>query len=142
LDCIFFVTRQNILSEIEKVEFISIIVDGAINVSNTIHFILLFHYELNGEPVERFWGVFNATNGYNVESLTHKILSELNSIIKNASYKLVARSYSGAGAAVISKVNVGVKESYPYAYYRYALPPRLKIYILWYREKITPYAIL
>jgi len=115
LDCIFLVARQIILSEIEKAQFISIIVDGTIDVSSTAHFVLLFRYELNGFPVERFWGFFNATNGYNVVSLTQTILSEINSIVKDASYKLVAQSYGGT--AIISKVNIGVKELYPYAHY-------------------------
>ncbi|XP_022174114.1 uncharacterized protein LOC111036406 [Myzus persicae] len=120
LNCILLVARQKILSEIEMVPFISIIVDGTTHVSSTVHLVVLLRYELKGKPVERFWGFFNAANGtgdptnITTESLTQTILSEMNTILKGATYKVVAQSYGGA--AVISKVNAGVKKMYPYAY--------------------------
>ncbi|XP_022182247.1 uncharacterized protein LOC111042064 [Myzus persicae] len=115
LDCIFLVARQKIISEIEMVQFVSIIVDGTTHVSSTVHLVILFRYELKGKPVERFWGFFKAANENDAESLAQTILSEVNSILNDAPYKLVAQSYGGA--AVMSKVNVGIKEIHPYAYY-------------------------
>ncbi|XP_060863559.1 uncharacterized protein LOC132940138 [Metopolophium dirhodum] len=115
LDCMFLVARQNILSEMEMVQFVSIIVDGRPHVSSTVHLVILFRYELKGKPVERFWGVLNAANGHDAGSLSQTIMSEVNSILVDAPYKVVSQSYGGA--AVMTKVNVEVKEMYPYAYY-------------------------
>jgi len=125
LDCIFLVARQKILSEIEMVQFISIIVDGTTHVSSTVHLVIVFRYELKGKPVERFWGFLKAANGHDAGSLSQTILSEVNSILKDAPYKVVAQSYGGA--AVMSKVNVGVKEMYPYAYYMHCHTHQLHV---------------
>jgi len=125
LDCIFLVARQNILSEIEMVQFISIIVDWTTHVSSTVHMVILFRYELKGKPVERFWGFLNAANGLDAGSLSQTILSEVNAILKDAPYKVVAQSYGGA--AVMSKVNVAVKEIYPYAYYMHCHTHQLHV---------------
>lgn len=80
--------------------------------------VLVFRYEINGQPVERFWG-FSNPDGHNAESLISTILSEINPILKNIPNKLIAQSYDGAAVMSGQKrgVNVRVKELYPYAYY-------------------------
>jgi hypothetical protein len=52
--------------------------------------VIVFRYELKGQPVERFWGFLNL-DGHNAESLTSTILSEINPILKNTPNKLIAQ---------------------------------------------------
>jgi hypothetical protein len=51
--------------------------------------VIVFRYELKGQPVERFWGFLNP-DGHNAESLTSTILSEIYPILKNTPNKLIA----------------------------------------------------
>ncbi|XP_025417998.1 zinc finger MYM-type protein 1-like [Sipha flava] len=119
LDIVYYilVTRKQILLEIETAQFVSIIVNETTGISNMFQLVIVFRYELKGQPVECFWGFLNP-DGHNAESLTSTILSEINPILKNTPNKLIAQSYDCA--AVMSRqksgVNVKVKELYPYAY--------------------------
>jgi hypothetical protein len=44
-----------------------------------LQLVIVFLYELKGQPRERFWGLINS-NGNNAESLTSILLSEINPI--------------------------------------------------------------
>ncbi|KAL4122795.1 hypothetical protein QTP88_015070 [Uroleucon formosanum] len=116
LDCILTVARNTILMEINNSDFIAIIVDETTDIANTFQLALVFRYEINGKPVERFWGYSNP-DGHNAESLTETILKGINPILEKTPSKLIAQSYDGA--AVISGqnsgVNVRVREKYPFA---------------------------
>lgn len=128
LDCILLVARNQILLEIENAQFVSIIVDETTDISNMFQLVIVFRYEINGQPVERFWGFFNP-DGHNAESLTSTILSEINPILKNTPNKLIAQSYDGAAVMSGQKsgVNVRVKELYPYAYYIHCYAHQLNL---------------
>lgn len=128
LDCILLVARNQILLEIENAQFVSIIVDETTDISNMFQLVIVFHYEINGQPVERFWGFFNP-DGHNAESLTSTILSEINPILKNTPNKLIAQSYDGAAVMSGQKsgVNVRVKELYPYSYYIHCYAHQLNL---------------
>lgn len=56
LDCILTVARNQILMEIYNSDFVAIIVDETTDVANTFQLALIFRYEINGKPVEHFWG--------------------------------------------------------------------------------------
>eukprot|EP00102_Acyrthosiphon_pisum_P013340 XP_008182878.1 PREDICTED: uncharacterized protein LOC103309376 [Acyrthosiphon pisum] len=77
---------------------------------------LIFRYEINGKPVERFWGYSNP-EGHNAESLTQTILKQINPILEKNPSKLIAQSYDGAAvmSGQNSGVNVRVRETYPFA---------------------------
>ncbi|XP_025410376.1 zinc finger MYM-type protein 1-like [Sipha flava] len=109
LDCILLVTRKQILLEIETAQFVSIIVDETTDISNMFQLVIVFRYELKGQPVERFWGFLNP-DGHNAESLTSTILSEINPILKNTPNKLIAQSYDGAAVMSGQKSGVNVRD--------------------------------
>lgn len=69
LDFILTVARNNILTEINNSDFVAIIVDETTDISNTFQLALIFRYEINGKPIERFWGYSNP-EGHNAASLT------------------------------------------------------------------------
>ncbi|XP_008188288.1 zinc finger MYM-type protein 1-like [Acyrthosiphon pisum] len=116
LDCILTVARNQILMEINNSDFVAIIVDETTDVANTFQLTLIFRYEINGKPVERFWGYSNP-EGYNAESLTQTILKQINPILEKNPSKLIAQSYDGAAVMSCqnSGVNVRVRETYPFA---------------------------
>jgi len=67
--------------EINNSDFVAIIVDETTDVANTFKLALIFGYEINGKPVERFWGYSNP-EGHNAESLTQTILKQINPILE------------------------------------------------------------
>lgn len=89
--------------------------DETTDVANTFQLSLIFRYEINGKPVERFWGYSNP-DGPNAES-SQTILKEINPILEKTPSKLIAQSYDGAAvmSGQNSGVNVRVREKYPFA---------------------------
>jgi len=67
--------------EINNSDFTAIIVDET-DIANTFQLALIFRYEINGKPVERFWGYSNSVC-HNSESLTQSILKEIHPILEN-----------------------------------------------------------
>ncbi|XP_050435438.1 zinc finger MYM-type protein 1-like [Adelges cooleyi] len=128
LDCILNVTRNHILNEINNSEFVSIIVDETTDIFNKFQSALIFRYEINGKPVERFWG-FCYPHGHDADSLTQTILKEIDPILEKYPQKLIAQAYDGAAVMSGQKsgVNVRVQEKYPYAYFSHCYAHQLKL---------------
>ncbi|VVC30074.1 Ribonuclease H-like domain,HAT, C-terminal dimerisation domain,Domain of unknown function DUF4371 [Cinara cedri] len=131
LDCILNVVRNQILIEIHNSDFVSIIVDETTDTANSFQLALIFRYEINGKPVEHFWGYLNP-KGHNVESLTQTILKEINPILEKTPSKLIAQSYDGV--VVMSdqntRVNTRVKEKYPFANFVHCYAHQLNLIMI------------
>lgn len=54
LDYLLLVARKQILFEIATAQFVSIIVDETTDISNIFQLVIVFRYEIKGQPVERF----------------------------------------------------------------------------------------
>lgn len=95
LDSILSVCRNKIVNEIQQSEFISIIVDETTDISNIFQLVLILRYEVQGRPVERFWG-FENPNGHNAEALSQTIFGLIDPLLEKSPNKLIAQSYDGA----------------------------------------------
>lgn len=125
---VFKGTSKIILNEINNSEYISIIFDETTDMSNKFQLALIFRYEINGKPVERFWG-YSIPQGHDANSLYETILKEIDPILENTPEKLIAQSHDGAAvmSGQQSGVNVRVKEKYPYAYFIHCYAHQLNL---------------
>lgn len=101
------VTRKNILLEIKSSRYLAILADETTDISERIQLVIIIRLEMNGVPVERFWGYFNP-KGSDAASIADVILNELAIMIPNNKEKLIAQSYDGA--AVMSRQFTGVQK--------------------------------
>ena len=63
--------------------------------------VIVFRYEKNGEPVERFWGFF-CQDCLTAQAMASILLKKLQIMIGHAPHKFIAQAYDGA--AVLSGV--------------------------------------
>ena len=90
--------------------------------------VIVLRYELEGKPVERFWGFFNPINT-TAEALSSILFKELQTLIGDCPNKLIAQTYDGAAA--LSGVNRGVqtrlKEVYSNAHFIHCYAHQLNL---------------
>lgn len=131
LDSILSVCRNKIVNEIEQSEFISIIVDETTDISNIFQLVLIIRYEVQGRPVERFWG-FENPNGHNAEALSQTIFGLIDPLLEKSPNKLIAQSYDGAAVMSGQKggVNVKIKEKYPFAFFIHCYAHQLNLIMI------------
>ncbi|KAL4126426.1 hypothetical protein QTP88_010648 [Uroleucon formosanum] len=131
LDSILSVCRNKIVNEIQQSEFISIIVDETTDISNIFQLVLILRYEVQGRPVERFWG-FENPNGHNAEALSQTIFGLIDPLLEKSPNKLIAQSYDGAAVMSGQKagVNVKIKEKYPFAYFIHCYAHQLNLIMI------------
>eukprot|EP00102_Acyrthosiphon_pisum_P014947 XP_008185265.1 PREDICTED: uncharacterized protein LOC103310034 [Acyrthosiphon pisum] len=95
LDCTLTICQNQIKTEINQADFLSIIADETTDVSNSFQMSIVFRYLLtDGSPVERFWGFFNPT-GHDAKCLSECIKSTLQDVLTDKK-KLITQSYDGA----------------------------------------------
>jgi len=118
LDSILSVYQNKIVNEIQQSEFISIIVNETTDISNIFQLAFVLRYEVQGRPVERFWG-FENPNGHNAKALSQTIFDLIDPLLEKSPNKLIAQSYDGAAVMSGQKagVNVKIKEKYPFAHF-------------------------
>ena len=96
LECMLEVFREEILSEIEETEFVSVLADETTDISEKFQLVIVLRYcNKEGKVVERFYGFFNPT-GQDANSISECILSQLEVILKSKKDKLIGQSYDGA----------------------------------------------
>jgi len=128
LDCTFTVCQNQIKTEINKADYISIIADETTDISNHFQMSIVFRYVLtDGSPIERFWGFFNPT-GHDAKSLSECIKSTLEVVLTDKR-KLISQSYDGANvmSGYISGVQTLIKSDYPNAYYVHCYAHQLNL---------------
>ena len=69
------------------------------NIFDKSHVVILFRYEVEGKPVERFRGFFNAVNQM-AATLSYLLLNELKPLIGSFLNKLIAQTHDGAAASL------------------------------------------
>ncbi|KAL4089358.1 hypothetical protein QTP88_024405 [Uroleucon formosanum] len=131
LDSILSVCRNKIVNEIQQSEFISIIVDETTDISNIFQLVVILRYEVQGRPVERFWG-FENPNGHNAEALSQTIFGLIDPLLEKSPNKLIAQSYDGSAVMSGQKagVNVKIKEKYPFAYFIHCYAHQLNLIMI------------
>ncbi|XP_022171532.1 uncharacterized protein LOC111034562, partial [Myzus persicae] len=88
-------------------------------------------YEVQGQPVERFWG-FENPNGHNAEALSQTIFGLIDPLLEKSPNKLIAQSYDGASVMSGQKggVNVKIKEKYPFAFFIHCYAHQLNLIMI------------
>lgn len=131
LDSILTICRNKIVNEIQQSELISIIVDETTDISNIFQLVLILRYEVQGRPVERFWGFANP-NGHNAEALLQTIFGLIDPLLETSPNKLIAQSYDGAAVMSGQKsgVNVKIKEKYPFAFFIHCYAHQLNLIMI------------
>ncbi|XP_067013750.2 zinc finger MYM-type protein 1 [Anabrus simplex] len=118
VDCMLETCREAISEEIKEAEFIAIKADEVTHISEKPRLALVFRYEKNGMPCERFWGCFNP-EGQNTDAVTKCILDVIHNMFKNTPEKIIALTYDGV--SLRSDDKAGLQEKFrvmfPNAYY-------------------------
>jgi len=128
LDCTLTVCQNQIKTEINEADFISIIADETTDVSNFFQMSIVFRYVLtDGSPVERFWSFFNST-GHDAKCLSECIKSTLQNVLLDKQ-KLITQSYDGANvmSGHISGVQTLIKSDYPNTHYVHCYAHQLNL---------------
>ena len=112
------ICKNKIKEEVKMAEYLAVMCDETTDIYDKTQMVIVLRYELQGKPVERFWGFFNVIS-QTAEALSSVLLGELKVLIDNSPHKLIAQTYDGAAA--LSGVNKGVqtniKEVYPNAHF-------------------------
>ena len=118
LDCMLEVCRETISEEIKNANYLAIMADETTDVATVQQMVIIYRYEIGGQPVERFWGFFNP-DGQNAEALSEVVIGELTKQIGNQTHKLIAQCYDGAAvmSGAANGVQARVKQIYSQAYY-------------------------
>ena len=139
LESILHVCRNNIIDEISKSDFIAILSDGTTDASEKTQVNLVLRYVLDGNPVERFWGIFNPTNE-KAETLCNLLDEELKKIIKAEVDKLIAQCYDGANnmSGCHNGLQTKIKTLYQYAYFVHCYAHQLNLILKQATSTLTP----
>ncbi|KAG0729553.1 Zinc finger MYM-type protein 1 [Chionoecetes opilio] len=105
LESMLEICQNKIREEIKNAQYLSVMCDETTDVYDRTQMAIVLRYELQGKPVERFWGCFNPIN-QTAEALASVLLKELQTLIGDCPHKLIAQSYDGAAA--LSGVSPGV----------------------------------
>ena len=97
LESILEISRNKIMEEVKSADYVAVMIDETTDNYDKIQMVIVIRYELQGKPVERFWGFFNplSTTG---EDLSVVLLKELEPLIGDCKGKLIAQTYDGASA--------------------------------------------
>jgi len=134
LETMLEVCKNNIKAEIKQAEYLAVMCDETTDIYDKTQMVIILRYELQGKPVERFWGFFNPIN-QTAEALSTLLFEELQILIGNSSYKLIAQTYDGAAAlsGVKNGVQTRMKEVYKNAHFIHCYAHQLNLII----EKAT-----
>ncbi|XP_068086206.1 zinc finger MYM-type protein 1 [Anabrus simplex] len=122
LDCMLEVCHDVITEEMNRSEYVAVMIDETTD-SEKRQLALVFRYEKNGMPCERFWGLFDPV-GQKADAIT-TILDLIQSTFKAAPHKIIALTYDGA--SVISGIQAKVRVLYPNVHYIHCYGHRLNL---------------
>lgn len=128
LQCMLDVCRDEIKTEIQQADFLSVIADETSDVSSQYQMIIVFRYLLsNGKPVERFW-TFKNPCGHDAQALATCVKDALEEVVSDKT-KVISQSYDGANvmSGAHSGVQEIVKQIYPYAHYVHCYAHKLNL---------------
>ena len=128
LDSMLEICQAQIEEEISKSDFLAVMCDDTTDCSDKTQMVIVLRYEINGKPVERFWKFFNPENQTAIV-LSKILLDELQTILGNDHWKLIAQTYDGAAtlSGARNGVQAIVKETYPYAYFVHCYAHQLNL---------------
>ena len=86
LDIMLKTLQCTIQKEIEQADFVVVIADDTIDVSNHLQNVVVLRYIVSGKVVERFWTFCDLPKG-NIENVSANVISCLKSIIPSAQNK-------------------------------------------------------
>jgi hypothetical protein len=119
LQCMLKLVREEINNEIQKSNYVALIADETIDVSNSVQLVTLFRYiDSEGNVCEKFWG-FCIPEDHKAESITQALNKNLTVELGLKRTKLIAQGYDGASVmrGNINGVQTRIKEEYPNAQY-------------------------
>lgn len=99
------VCKNKIREEIKKADFLAVMCDEATDVNDEMLTVIILRYELQGKPMERFWGCFTLMNP-TAEAFASILLKELEVLLGDSQYKLIAQTYDGS--VPLAGIDVGV----------------------------------
>ena len=97
LESILEIDKQEITDEISNYKYLAVMCDDTTDVFDKSQMVVVFMYEKDGKPVERFWGFFELTS-LTAQSLAIILLEELLGLVGHDPDKLIAQTYDGATA--------------------------------------------
>ena len=128
LDSIMQITREKIKEEVKHSDFLAVMIDETTDNFDVSQQVIVLRYELQGKPVERFWGFFNPKDT-TAESLSTVLLNELEPLIGDCPEKLIAQTYDGAAAlsGIHTGVQTRVREVYKNAHFIHCYAHQLNL---------------
>ena len=128
LDGIMHITKEKIKEEVKNSDFLAVMIDETTDNFDKSQQVIVLRYEVNGKPIERFWGFFNPTDT-TAESLSAVLLKELEPLIGHCPEKLIAQTYDGAAAlsGIHSGVQSRIKEVYKNAHFIHCYAHQLNL---------------
>lgn len=128
LESMLEICKNKIKEEVKNAEYLAVMCDETTDIYDKTQMVIVLRYELQGKPVERFWGFFNPIN-QTAEALSSVLFKELQILIGDCPHKLIAQTYDGAAA--LSGVNKGVhtriKEVYSNAHFIHCYTHQLNL---------------
>ncbi|XP_042240779.1 zinc finger MYM-type protein 1-like, partial [Homarus americanus] len=106
LESMLEICKNKIKEEVKNADYLAVMCDETTDIYDNTQMVIVLRYELQGKPVERFWGFFNPIN-QTAEALSSVFHKELQTLIGDCPHKLIAQTYDGAAA--LSGVNKGVQ---------------------------------
>ena len=128
LDGIMQITKEKIKEEVKHSDFLAVMIDETTDNFDVSQQVIVLRYELQGKPVERFWGFFNPKDA-TAESLSAVLLKELEPLIGDCPEKLIAQTYDGAAAlsGIHTGVQTRIKEVYKNAHFIHCYAHQLNL---------------
>ena len=128
LDSIMHITKEQIKEEVKNSDFLAVMIDETTDNFDVSQQVIVLRYELQGEPVERFWGFFNPKDA-TAQSLSDVLLKELKPLIGDCPEKLIAQTYDGAAAlsGIHTGVQTRIKEVYKNAHFIHCYAHQLNL---------------
>lgn len=122
------VCRNMIKEEVKSTSFVAVMCDETTDIYDKTQMVIVLRYELDGKPVERFWGFFNP-HSLTAEDISKVLLEELQTLIGDCPHKLIAQTYDGAAALSGAKsgVQVRIKEVYSHAHFIHCYAHQLNL---------------
>ncbi|XP_042242452.1 zinc finger MYM-type protein 1-like [Homarus americanus] len=118
LESMFNTCQERIREEVNNAKYLAVMCEENTDIDGKLQLVIVLRYEVQGKPVERFWGFFNPVD-QTAEASASVLLNELRTLIGNSPEKLIAQTYDGAPA--LSGVNRGaqarIKEMYNNAHF-------------------------
>ncbi|XP_076048822.1 uncharacterized protein LOC143029777 isoform X2 [Oratosquilla oratoria] len=128
LECMFEICREKILIEVKNAEYLAIMCDEITDIYDKVHMIIVLRYELEGKPVERFWGVFSVID-QSEKSVASVLLKELSTLVGDSPDKLIAQTYDSTTIrkGTSKSVQARIKEVYNNAHYVHCYSHQLNL---------------